>query len=334
MRAVGLLAGAVVLLWGCGEVPAGRRAAQAIWRDSAAHASGIVTVNGVRLNYLDWGGSGPALILVHGLGDSPHIFDDLAPAFTDRYRVVAYARRGHGQSEERGPYDGPTLAEDLRQLMDSLGIVRASLAGWSMGGNEVTRLAATHPDRVDQIVYLDAAYDWSEFGPGLETFPVTFDPDSAALSSFDRFRTWHLRTWFPDLTGADTMRVEAHLRQLVRDRAGGGGLDRVPGAETVAEIMATSLLADRRDYVRVRVPALAIYSETFLSTASGDSARIAAWERDWMVPFRAGSKARVRRELAQVEIVDVPGTHADFVFRSREQVVAAMRRFLDGARQR
>lgn len=330
MRAVWLLAGTVAVLCGCGERPAPGRPAQAVWRDSAPHASGIVTVNGVRLNYLDWGGSGPALILVHGLGDSPHIFDDLAPAFADRYRVVAYARRGHGRSEERGPYDGPTLAEDLRQLMDSLGIARAVLVGWSMGGNEITRLATTEPGRVERLVYLDAGYDWSEFGPLLEAFPVAFDPDSATLSSFDRFRTWHLRSWFPDLTGADTMRVEAHLRQLVRDRAGGGGLERVPGAETVAEIMATSLLADRRDYVRVRAPALAIYSETFLSTASGDSARIAAWERGWMVPFRIASRARVRRELSQVEIVDVPGTHADFVFRSREQVVAAMRRFLDG----
>src|SRR5271165_6426931 len=83
--------------------------------------SGIVNANGVRLNYLDWGGSGPPLILIHGLGDNPHIFDDLAPAFTDRFRVVAYARRGHGQSEAKAPYDTATLTEDLRGLMDGLG---------------------------------------------------------------------------------------------------------------------------------------------------------------------------------------------------------------------
>jgi pimeloyl-ACP methyl ester carboxylesterase len=85
----------------------------ATWSDNSPHKSGFVTVNGVRLNYLDWGGSGPALMLIHGGGDNPQIFDDLAPAFTDRFRVVAYARRGHGQSEAKGPYDTATLTEDL-----------------------------------------------------------------------------------------------------------------------------------------------------------------------------------------------------------------------------
>src|SRR5713226_1406607 len=56
----------------------------ATWTDPAAHKSGFVTANGIRLHYLDWGGSGPPLILIHGLGQSPHFFDDLAPAFTDR----------------------------------------------------------------------------------------------------------------------------------------------------------------------------------------------------------------------------------------------------------
>ena len=102
------------------------------------------------------------LILLHGSGDNPHVFDDLAPAFTDRFHVIAYARRGHGRSEARPPYDTATLTEDLRGLMDALGISKASLVGWSLGGNEITAMAALHPDRVDKLVYLDAAYDWAD----------------------------------------------------------------------------------------------------------------------------------------------------------------------------
>jgi hypothetical protein len=49
-----------------------------------------------------------------------------------------------------------------------------------------------------------------------------------------------------------------------------------------------------------------------------------------MAPFRAASIERLRREVPSVEIVRVPGTHKDFVFTSREQVVAAMQRFLGG----
>ena len=67
------------------------------WVDPAPHKSGFVDANGIKMHYLDWGGDGPALILIHGFGDSPHIFDDLASAFCDEFRVIAYTRRGHGQ---------------------------------------------------------------------------------------------------------------------------------------------------------------------------------------------------------------------------------------------
>lgn len=137
----------------------------ATWPNPAARKIGFVTANGVRLQYLDWGGSGPALILIHGSGDNPHAFDDLVPAFTDRFRVIAYAQRGHGNSEVKGPCDTSTTTEDIRAFMDSLGIAKANLAGWSMGGNIITAMAGTHPQRIDHLVYLDGAYDWSDPAP-------------------------------------------------------------------------------------------------------------------------------------------------------------------------
>src|SRR5687768_8222923 len=79
------------------------------WTDPAAHRDGFVAAGGVRLNYLDWGGSGPNLILIHGLGDNPHVFDDFVPALGGKFRVVAYARRGHGRSSKEGPFDTATL---------------------------------------------------------------------------------------------------------------------------------------------------------------------------------------------------------------------------------
>ena len=72
--------------------------------------SGFAAVNGVKLNYLEWpgpkGGAKGTLVLIHGFGDSPHIFDDFALRFQDSFRVIAYARRGHASSEApAGPYD-------------------------------------------------------------------------------------------------------------------------------------------------------------------------------------------------------------------------------------
>ena len=103
---------------------------------------------------------GDTILFLHGLGDTAHIFDDLAPKFTNQFRVLGLTRRGHGQSEkpETG-YDTATLVEDIRQFLDALKIERVILVGHSLAGDELTRFAGEHPDRVIKLVYLDAAYD-------------------------------------------------------------------------------------------------------------------------------------------------------------------------------
>ena len=73
-----------------------RRPQQAEWRDPSPHKTTLVTVDdGVELEVLDWGGSGPALRSVGGGGATAHHYDDFAPALTARYRVVGVTRRGH-----------------------------------------------------------------------------------------------------------------------------------------------------------------------------------------------------------------------------------------------
>jgi pimeloyl-ACP methyl ester carboxylesterase len=324
---------AAIVLASCtkAETKSGDSAATATgpaW-DAATHSGGFVEASGVRLHYLDWGGSGPALILIHGYGDNPHIFDDIAPAFTDKFRVVAYARRGHGQSTKAGPFDTGTLTEDLRALMDSLQITRAHLAGWSMGGNEITMMAGRYPDRVDRIVYLDAAYDWADpaVRAAFDSLPVSLVAPPDAIVSLDAFRGWQRRAFFPAVT--DTARLEAYVRDLVDLQP--DGTVRPVMSDSVAQAIFAVLVNDRRDYTKVKAPALAIYSETFLDVTVADSAQKAknlAWEKKFFAPFREASITRARREIANLEVLKVPGTHPDFVFTSRQQIVDAMRRFL------
>jgi predicted alpha/beta-fold hydrolase len=154
-----ILAAALVSALACrpAEPPAEPITAAPAWSDTAPHQERFVDANGVRLNVLDWGGTGPALVLIHGYGDSPHLYDDIAPALTDQFHVVAYARRGHGKSSGAESYTNAALAADLIAVMDSLGLAKASLVGWSMGGNEITAAAGMYPERVDRIVYLDGA---------------------------------------------------------------------------------------------------------------------------------------------------------------------------------
>lgn len=301
------------------------------WTDLAPHKGGFVTANGIRLHYLDWGGTGPVLVLIHGYPDNAHVFDDLAPAFTDRFHVIAYDRRAHGGSEAKAPYDVATLTEDLRGLMDSLRVAKASLAGWSMGGDEITAMAGTHPERVDRIVYLESAYDWADplIVAGFGNLPVDMNPPTSAKASLDAWREYQRTVWLAGVR--DTRRFEAYIRDLVDIQSDGTVRPRM--SASVAQALWTTVTTDRRDYTRVRVPALAIYAETFLDVRNGDSVQRAknlAWEKEHMAPFRSASTERIRRELPGVEIVNVPGTHMDFFFTFREQVVSAMRRFLGG----
>src|ERR1041385_6588538 len=88
--------------------------AQFDWIDKSPHKPGFLTVNKVKLQFLDWGGKGATLLFLHGMGDTAHIYDDLAPKFTNQFRVLGLTRRGHAESEipETG-YDTATLVEDI-----------------------------------------------------------------------------------------------------------------------------------------------------------------------------------------------------------------------------
>src|SRR5215216_5458467 len=112
--------------------------AESDWKDKSPHQTGFISANGVRLHYLDWGGKGETMLFLHGLGDTPHIFDDLAPAFTNHFRVLGLTLRGHGQSEKPDTgYDTATLVEDLCQFLDALKIERVLLVGHSFAGDQL-----------------------------------------------------------------------------------------------------------------------------------------------------------------------------------------------------
>jgi len=303
------------------------------WKDLSSHRSEFVQLNGVRLNYLDWGGDGPPVVMIHGLGDDPHIFDDLAEHLRDRFHIVAYARRGHGSSDvPDGPYDSGTLIEDLRQLLDHLKIQRTHLVGWSMGGNEVTAFAGEHPDRVDRIVYLESGYDWS--APGfLDAFGEILginSPGSNDVKSLDAFRKWYRAASLGAMPWSNGL--EAYLRDMAHPDAT-GGLHPVPPPKVFEAFLATAG-AWPRDYTKVRAPALALYATTFFPTERNDVAlaqKLRDFETNTMVPFRARSKARIKMELNGVKLQVIPGrTHMSIGVKRPDRLAVIIGDFLQG----
>ncbi len=127
--------------------------------DTASHTTGFANVNGVRLHYLDWGGSGETLLFITGMGNSAHVYDEFVPEFTDRFRILVLTRRGHGESDKPATgYDVDTLTEDVRHFLDHMKVKKTHLVGHSAAGNELSSFAAKYPKRTLKLIYLDAAY--------------------------------------------------------------------------------------------------------------------------------------------------------------------------------
>src|SRR5262245_1764363 len=128
--------------------------------DDAGHKVTFVTVEpDVQLEVLDWGGTGETMVLLTGLGDNAHAYDQFAYQFTDRFHVIGITRRGFGRSSQPAHgYDLDTRARDDVAVLDKLNIRQAVLVGHSVAGTELSKLGSVYPDRVKKPVYLDALY--------------------------------------------------------------------------------------------------------------------------------------------------------------------------------
>lgn len=117
--------------------------------------------NGLRMHYRDQG-QGDPLVLLHGLGSSGLDWEHQIPAFAEHYQVIAPDLRGSGDSDKpRGPYKVGQFADDVWQLLDTLGIPSARLVGLSMGGATAFEMAARQPDRVRALVVVNCPPDFS-----------------------------------------------------------------------------------------------------------------------------------------------------------------------------
>ena len=113
---------------------------------------------GVKLEVLDWGGSGEPMVLLTGSGDNAHVYDYFAFQFTDFFHVIGITRRGWlPSSQPKNGYNVETRAADDIRVLDALGIKKAVFVGHSIAGSELSKIAVKYPSYVDKLVYLDAS---------------------------------------------------------------------------------------------------------------------------------------------------------------------------------
>jgi non-heme chloroperoxidase len=257
MRVSLLVVGVAVL--GASVLARDRSQTHALWRDPSPHQVRWITVDSsVRLEVLDWGGSGPPLVLL-GCYVSAHAYDEFAPKLTNQFRVFSVTRRGIGASDKPATgYAVQRSVDDLLEVLDALKAQKSLLVGNSCAGQVLTMFAAQHSDRLSGLVYLDGASDPTmtpaDVGatmPDPATLPRPLKPSPAPdNSSFEALRASQRSTrgWaFP----------EAELRQQYAANPDGS-----VGRALMSPAIRRAITTDARlkpDYSGIRVPVLAMY---------------------------------------------------------------------------
>jgi non-heme chloroperoxidase len=174
----------------------------------------------VRLEVLDWGGTGRNLVLLAGGGNTAHVYASLAPKLAKQFHVFGITRRGFGKSSAPlTGYSAKQLGEDVVAVLDSLHITDPILIGHSIAGEELSAVSKYHPDRASALIYLDAGGSFALYNPK----HGDYDTDRAELKEDLSKLQENL---YDDALITKTLADEARFRRNLQDLR-----DEVEGAE-------------------------------------------------------------------------------------------------------
>jgi non-heme chloroperoxidase len=310
------------------------------WHDPAKHNVQFVTVeDGVRLEVLDWGGSGKPVVLLAGLGFTAHVFDGFAEKLAESCHVYGITRRGYGASSRPATgYGEQRLAEDDLQVFEALKLVKPIVAGHSISGNEMSQLGIHHHERIGGLIYLDALNDlgddWTDFDGLSSKLPDAIrrppSPSPSDFKSFASYRDWRTRTQSVAIP-------EAEWRNDFAENPDGSVGPRITPGFVPKAILDGNVA---HDYSRIRVPVLAFVGypplpeDQILANHITDPA-----ERTIVYAVFGSNVGMIRKRIKRIEaaaggarVVDLWGAN-HFVFLSNEtDVLNEIRAVLVGLR--
>lgn len=301
------------------------------WKiDPTLHSVQFITVEtNIRLEVLDWGGSGRPLVLIAGSGNTAHIFDHFASKLGTSYHVYGITRRGFGASSAPAPtranYAADRLGDDVLAVIEALKLKTPVLVGHSLGGEELSSVGSRHPEKVAGLIYLEAGYHWAYYDRSRGDLIVDRNEVQRKLEQLQPGRQ-------PQLPGALVRDLlESSLPALERDlREEQKSLEGTPAASAqplpVLATIGYAIQAGMQKYTEIPVPILAIYAIPHARGITNPVARAAADAEDMET---AGTPANAfAAGLRSARVVSF--LHANhFIFMSNEaDVLHEMNTFL------
>ena len=299
------------------------------------HEASILELGRNRFEYVDWGGTGEAVLLVPGGCDTANVFDDFAPLLTPRFHVLGLTPSGCGLlSSAMDEYGIDRQIDELIAFMDALGIARGSFAGHSSGGGKIVRLARRYPTRVRAIVTLDIVY--RGVPDNFETMmheAISSRVGAATTISLEShrrsFQAWELGAWSPALEcDFDQKTVRQSDGSLVyRDRPAGWQLafvdDMKAGRYYETAIRHPALLFVARDLDLNRIRQFPVAQQRQLRPLVQ---RVIEARREQLKDFQDNGR--------NVKFISMPNA-SHYLFIDRAKVVASETiKFLQGAGSR
>ena len=262
-----------------------RATKETAWLDPSPHRAQFIMVeNNIKLEVLDWGGTGRPLVLLAGLGNTAHVFDKFAPKLSSAYHVYGITRRGFGASSAPSPsgdatYSADRLGDDVLAVLNALKLNRPVLAGHSLGGEELSSVASRHPERVAGLIYLDAGYAYAYYDRSHGDLGIDLNDLQRKLEQLQPGKgPQDPRQLIEELLATTLPGFERDLKDRQRN------LTEAPPAQPTPALppIQQAILAGTQKYTDIRVPALAIYAVPHATgqTYKDDAARVAAEARD------------------------------------------------------
>jgi pimeloyl-ACP methyl ester carboxylesterase len=244
-------------------------------------------LHGDRVAYQDVG-SGEALLLLHGMAGSSDTWRAVIPQLSKKYRVVAPDLLGHGQSAKpRGDYSLGAFAVSLRDLLDELGITRATIVGHSLGGGVAMQFVYQHPDYCQRLILISSGGLGPDVGwtlrllsaPGAELVLPAIAP-RPVLTVGNKLRSWFSSVGIQSPRGAEMWNAYSSLSDSKTRQA---------------------FLRTLRSVVDYRGQAVSALNRLHLTS---DLPTMAVWgDRDQIIPVDHAYAAQAARPGSRLEVL-------------------------------